>query len=150
PMHARVGLRRLAFLADRWVGADYLTILAEPEYLGSAITEIVRGILDHRGEWDYIQLSDSDGDSPELVQLRRQLPGLGMREHVVRASVCPYTLLPGTFDQYLAGLGPNIRYNFRRRTKALEREGSLRFIEHTGGPELKQGFADLVRLHRLR
>jgi CelD/BcsL family acetyltransferase involved in cellulose biosynthesis len=150
PAIGMAGLRRLGFLADTFGGADYLDILIGSGYEAAALSTIVRVVIQHRREWDYIKLSDSDASSPALVRLRQELKALGMREHVSRASVCPYTALPDSFEQYLGTLSSNMRYNFRRRMRALEREGSLQIIAVQGGAELEQRFGDLIRLHRLR
>jgi CelD/BcsL family acetyltransferase involved in cellulose biosynthesis len=144
------GLLRLGFLGDTWGGADYLDILVESGYEAAALGEVVRIVIQHRREWDYMEFSDSNADSPALAQLRRQLKELGMNEHVSTASECPYTALPDSFEQYLGNLGPNVRYNFRRRMKALERKASLAIIAFENGAELQRRFGDLVRLHRLR
>lgn len=147
---SKVGPRSLGFLASKYVGSDYLNILVEPGIEATAIRKIVRLVAQRRGEWDYIEFANAENDSPMFMQLRRQLRGLGMKEHTVRAFGCPYVILPGSFEEYLAGLGPSVRYNFRRRRRALEREGSLQFTALQGGAELERRFADLVRLHRLR
>jgi CelD/BcsL family acetyltransferase involved in cellulose biosynthesis len=150
PAVGMAGLRRLGFLADTWGGADYLDILLESGYETAALSEVMRVVIQHQREWDYMEFSDSNAVSPVLAQLRRQLKRLGMSEHVSTASECPYTALPDSFEQYLSKLGPNVRYNFRRRMKALEREASLAIIALESGAELRRCFGDLVRLHRLR
>lgn len=150
PSAGEIGPNRLGFLANECVGSDYLDVLVAPDDETSVAAAIAGLVVRHRREWDYVDLSDGNADSIVCAELRRQLRGLGMRESVVRASVCPYTLLPDTFEAYLAELGPNLRYNFRRRLRALEREGPVDLVATSGGIELERGFSELVRLHGLR
>jgi len=145
-----MGSRKLSFLAGEFVGSDYLNILVEAGMEGSATAEIARFLAQHTEQWDYIELCDGDGDSPVFAELRDQLKRLGMTERTAPASVCYYIELPGSFEKYLAEVASNLRWNFRRRGRNLEREGPVKFITLAGGAELEQGFADLVRLHSLR
>ncbi len=143
------GSRVLCFLGDRNVGSDHLNVLVEPAYEESAIEAIAELVVAHRGEWDFLELADSEEASPTLCRLSQQLQARGMTRLVTRTIDCPFTPLPATFEQYLAGLSANLRYNFRRRWRALEREG-VKFVSYQGGNEFYVRFCDLVHLHRLR
>ncbi len=142
--------RRLCFLADRWVGSDYLGVLVRPDLEAAAIQSVVATIDAHRGEWDYLELSDADDLCPAFSLLRERLRGLGLVESCGLACICPYAPLPASFDEYLAGLSSNLRYNFRRRNRGLTRQGPTELVEWTTGPGLKAAFEELVRLHRMR
>jgi CelD/BcsL family acetyltransferase involved in cellulose biosynthesis len=144
-----LGSRVLCFLAGRNVGSDHLNVLVEPAYEEPAIEAIVELVVGHRDEWDFLELADSEEASPTLCRLSQQLQARSMTRLVTRSIDCPFTPLPATFEEYLAGLGSNLRYNVRRRWRALEREG-VKFINYQGGNELYVRFCDLVHLHRLR
>lgn len=144
------GPRALCFIGTQWVGSDHLDLLVAPGYEESAIEAIVGAVRAQCDEWDYIELADGAEDSPVFSRLCRAFKGAGMVEQFVHEEACPYTPLPTSFDELLAGLGSNQRYNFRRRRRALEREAGIEFRSVQGGPELYERFADVVRLHRLR
>lgn len=144
------GPRALCFLGSQWVGSDHLDLLVNPEYEWAAIEAIVRIVEEHSAEWDYMELGDSAEDSRVLARFRQEFKTRGMTERVLRSSVCPYTPLPASFDEYLAGVGANLRYNFRRRQRAIKREAEIEFLTLRGGAELQDRFGEIVRLHRLR
>lgn len=69
----------------------------------------------------------------------------------VPADVCPFITLAGTtWENYLASLGSQHRYNFRRRLRNLTRQFEMRFDPVTSEPARREAFAALVRLHNER
>lgn len=156
PFHVRRSLlggwapSALCFLGTPGVGSDHMNVLAEPEYTEFSIDAIVQLVAGQRAEWDYIELADSEESSPTMTRFCQGLQVLGMTTQVTNIIDCPYTGLPPTFEEYLAGVGANLRYNFRRRWRALEREGGVEFLTLAGGAELHERFGELVQLHRLR
>jgi CelD/BcsL family acetyltransferase involved in cellulose biosynthesis len=144
------GPRALCYLAHKWVGSDHLNVIVDPEYDELGVEAIVRFVGQQRAEWDYVELADGEETSPTFARLCQGFKSLGMTERVTDSEVCPYTTLPSSFEEYLAGVGKNLRYNFRRRWRALEREGQVKFIVLRSGTELQESFGKLVWLHRLR
>ncbi len=140
----------LCFLGTPGVGSDHMNVLVEPEYAEFSVDAIVQLVVAQRAEWDYIELADSEESSPTMTRFFQGLQDFGMSPEVTRTIDCPYTELPATFERYLEGVGANLRYNFRRRWRALEREGNAEFLTLAGGPELHERFGELVQLHRLR
>jgi CelD/BcsL family acetyltransferase involved in cellulose biosynthesis len=146
---AGLGARRLSFLADTHVGSDHLNILTEPGCEEAAVEEIVRTLLRHRSGWDYIELSDAE-DAPLFARLCARLERAGMIACTTAASVCHHIPLPTSFEEYLAGLSTNMRCNFRRHLRAIQREGQTEFVAVASPAELERYFPDLLRLHRMR
>lgn len=146
----RWGPRALRFLADQGVGTDHLDLIAEPDIAAEVVHEVVGSIQRHRAEWDYLELVDGAEDSPTFALLRKELRTCGLCEHMLRSSVCPFTPLPATFDEFLAGVSSNLRYNFRRRRRALEREPGFKFVVVEKQRDLEARFGEVARLHRLR
>lgn len=144
------GPRALCFLAHKWVGSDHLNVIVDPEHEQLGVESIVCFVEQHRAEWEYIELANSEERAPALARLCRGFMSLGMTERVTDFEVCPYMTLPSSFETYLAGVGKNLRYNLRRRRRALEHEGQVKFIALRSGAELQEGLSELVRLHRLR
>ena len=145
-----LGPRALCFLGNQWVASDHLNILVDPEYEQGAIEAIVCVVKEHHAEWDYIELGSIGEDSPLLTNLRQQFKNLGMKEQVLRSIICPYLPLPASFDAYLVSVSKNLRYNYRRRRRALERDAEIEFVVLQSEAELKVRFDEFVQLHRLR
>ena len=151
PLYIARGLggRRLSFLADAHVGSDYLGILARPECERPAVEAIARQVIGRRREWDYVELRDAR-DGPLLAALCAALEQTGMRAHKTPASVCHHIPLPASFDEYLAHISINLRSNFRRRWRVIQRTAPTEFTALTDSPDLEEGFPELIRLHGMR
>jgi CelD/BcsL family acetyltransferase involved in cellulose biosynthesis len=142
------GFRKLGFLGTG--PSDRLDLLVDPRYLRPAVRAMAASLFERRREWDYVELSECDEASAALGELRCTLKELGLAERVALGSVCPYVVLPESFNEYLQGIGPNLRRNFRRRLRALQRLGKVEFVELHSPNDVRVGFEDLVGLHRLR
>lgn len=143
----RVGPRGLRFLASSFVGSDQLDLLVRPGFEEPVADSVAQAVAAYRREWDYIELRDTSGMSRALGRLRAQL---GMRERVVQSTRCPYVQLPDSFECYLAGLSAHVSRNFRRYWRALEKQGPVEVVSFTDARAVSSGFAEVVRLHRLR
>lgn len=142
------GLRGLAWIGDEHTGSDYLGVIADPVFAEAAIERVVEAIFEHRSEWDYIELLDSVDDAANQHLCR--LLSARMKIERETASVCHYIPLPATFDHYFASVSSNLRSNFRRRAKALDRKGNLECSLVTDRIALELNFPELLRLHRMR
>jgi CelD/BcsL family acetyltransferase involved in cellulose biosynthesis len=142
--------RRVGFLADTYTGSDYLGLLVQSGYEQQAARAVTRALIETRREWDYLELDHTLEANPAMRELRAALSESGYRERLVSRSTCPYAALPESFDDYLGSVGHNLRYNFRRRFKALHREGSVGLVVLCNGPDIQARFPELVGLHKLR
>jgi CelD/BcsL family acetyltransferase involved in cellulose biosynthesis len=155
PLHTKrpsiwsFGLRRLAFLADEHVGSDYLNILVQSGCEEAAIKEIVATLRHHRRDYDYIELRDAE-QSPVFSRLCSELQEAGMRLNSEPACVCYYIDLPTGFDEFLAGVGANLRTNFRRRWRKLQFEQKAEFVALASPSDIQRHFGQLITLHRMR
>lgn len=142
--------RALCWLAHTFSGSDYLTVVVEPGWETAAARAIVSEVLGRRSEWDFIEWDHTLEDEPVIRALREGLRAAGCRELTMPRNVCPYAALPRTFEEYLKSLSQNVRYNFKRRLKALQKEGPLTLVALRRPPEIEARFGDLVRLHGAR
>lgn len=144
------GTRALCFVGNDYVAPDHLNILVDQEYGRASIKAIVDQVRRLQGEWDYLELSNGHEASPVFSGLCRELQAQGLRGQVLHVSECPYAALPDSFEAYLGSLGSNHRYNFRRRRRALEREGRVEFVVCESWPTIREHFEELRALHALR
>lgn len=147
---AGIPVKRLCFIADRWVGSDYLSILVDKDQSNVVVDAIASALAGRREAWDYIDLADTDPDTPALHRLQEALAPAVASARSSQASPCPYAPLPPAFDTYFAALGSNLRGKLRRLGRRLAERGTVEWNEYTSGPELETAYRDLVRLHRLR
>jgi CelD/BcsL family acetyltransferase involved in cellulose biosynthesis len=145
-----VPLSALTFLASEGVGSDHLDILVQPGFEEAAARELLAVLGRYRRDWHYIDFSNIDEDSFVATRVRTLLSVSGMREIVGGLTPCPYLPLPSSFDSYVATLSSNMRYNFRRRVRALDRQGPVEFRTVHSGPELAPAYETLIKLHLMR
>ena len=148
PALGRLGLASVRFIADEFVGSDYLDLLVDPAFESSVPEAVARFLLGCKQRWDYLSFSHCQ-DSPLLSALRMQMRGAGMIERSRPDSVCPYISLPISFEAYLAEIGAKLRKNFRRGYRSLQQKGQLDFLTVTEAAEMETRFEDLIRLHSL-
>lgn len=144
------GGRALRFIGDHSVGSDHFTILVEPECEPAAIRAVTHWIRRQASTWDSLELRDVLIDSPALAAFQSELCGSGLSRHAMLQDVCPYAPLPATFEAFLSGVGGNLRYNFRRRRRTLERDHGVDCVVLRDAGDLRAHFPDLVRLHGMR
>ncbi len=140
-------LPRLGFLGTGTVGSDYLDVIvrrgAEP-----LVADALAGELERRST--SLQLRQL-AETPRLGLLLGRLAVRGWRIERRRTDVCPFIRLEGhSWDSYLSGLGPEHRYNLKRRLRQLEREGEVRFERVTSDERRGAVLAALVSLHHER
>jgi CelD/BcsL family acetyltransferase involved in cellulose biosynthesis len=144
------GPRRLAFLADEYVGSDFLDVIADESIADSVILSIRRCLQVHRREWDFIELRDTLPDSKVAIVFREKLRGITMQDMTDKSSLCPFIRLPHSFAEYLASRGQTLRRNYRYYLRQLSRETKVEFVEASEVEDAKVWFEELARLHYVR
>lgn len=135
----------LRFLGGTEV-TDYLgPVAVEPSVeMASAILSAVATMA----EWTYADLRNLPEDSPWLDPLAEAVASQGFWYQVEEQDVCPYLILPPSYDEYLESLPAKLRHEIKRKARKLEAESggfSLIFsTEETIGCDLDRFFA----LHR--
>ena len=144
-------LCRLAFLGETHVCGDYMDIVVAPQDRHGAVVEaFATHLRQNRNEWDILDLSDIDSQSPTLARLQSHFSAPEYVSEVRPGSVCPIIAFePGTtFEGFLKG--SSRRENYKRRKKQLERQPgfSLECIEDPA--QLAGPFGEFLQLHALR
>ena len=140
---------------------------------GGVFQQVRRGLAwagdVHSGDWGVVAASADDGRRlwdelarlhlPRLVLggLRSGEPEPGVAEaafrreaygvlHTVRATPSPYLELPGAFDDLLGMRSPNLRSQWRRKARSIERTGRARFRVVCDGRTLARDLDALLRV----
>jgi CelD/BcsL family acetyltransferase involved in cellulose biosynthesis len=136
---------------------------------GAAFARLRSGALvatadEHTGDWDVVGVDDRARSEllrqlgslrvPILVlgpmrnpaMARDALSSSGRRTRDVRGQTSPYLRLPASFDDLLAARSSNLRSQFRRRRRSLEKQGELRLRTTSGGGDLERDLDALFQL----
>lgn len=142
--------RHLGLLGDEGVGSDHLGPVVRQGAEPQAVAALARGLLQHRAEWDLLELLEVDEDSLSVRELVAQLcrAGLGLRSE--ERYECPYEPFePGlTFERLL--MRTQRADNFRRRRRWLERQPGFKLERARAGEEVQRALDTFFRLHAMR
>jgi CelD/BcsL family acetyltransferase involved in cellulose biosynthesis len=116
--------------------SDYLEPMILPERKRSVV-EAFRSHWEQRYDWDICVWQDLNGDS--------SLGSLGVAHRETPSSAIAFN---GSFDDYWAARGPNLRRNIKRYRKRAESAGPLEFaVSNSADPILLDA---LIQLHGAR
>jgi CelD/BcsL family acetyltransferase involved in cellulose biosynthesis len=137
----------LQFLGSGVAGSDYLDLIVRRGHEAEA----VRVLAERMG---------GAGRALALMRMRPTGPGATLVERMQQqgwhtwqgpSEVCPFVSLRGqSFETYLASLGSEHRYAFRRKLGRIERRYTCSFDLVRSEPERKDALATLFALHELR
>lgn len=142
-----VPFRSLEFIGADRVCSDYLDLIIkrgrEPEALDALAGYLSREKL-------MIEMANVRRKSL-ATELTAELERHGWSRSEETIAVCPFTSLAGhSWQSYLASLGSEHRYNFRRRLKNVTRMAHMRFEEARSPAQTQHMLEELVALHNMR
>ncbi len=140
-------LPTLEFLGTGAAGSDYLDAIVKVGFEGEAEAALAERLAALRCALDLRQLPAAS----RAAALAGALGEAGFRVGESTTDVCPFIALAGhTFGSYLATLGSEHRYNFRRRLRNLERRTRFSFERVRDEAGRRQALPVLFRLHDRR
>jgi CelD/BcsL family acetyltransferase involved in cellulose biosynthesis len=138
----------LRFLGGTEV-TDYMGPVALPE-VGESVAKELFAALARRDDWSDADLRGLPEDREWLGWLTEAAAAQGFTTEVLddQNGVAPFLPLPGSWDEYLAGLPSKLRHEVKRKARKLETDGGPYRICLATGSTLV-GFLDrFVELHR--
>ena len=140
-------LPTLELLGTGTAGSDYLDAVVKVGFEGEAEAALAERLAAMRCALDLRQLPAGS----RVSALGRTLGEAGLRVAESTTDVCPFIPLAGhTFESYLATLGAEHRYNFRRRLRNLERRTRFSFERVRDEAGRREALPVLFRLHEQR
>jgi CelD/BcsL family acetyltransferase involved in cellulose biosynthesis len=137
----------LEFAGTGSICSDYLDFIVRSDWEIAATT--LAAFLDEIGLT--LRLPGVKEDSWVATLLSQSLVDRGWECSKEPLEVCPFIDLSGvSWDDYLSSLGPRHRYNFRRRSRNLEKDYVVCLDCPTSDQERRNALKDLANLHRLR
>src|SRR5438093_6275535 len=139
--------RSLEFIGADRVCSDYLDVIIrrgrEPEALDALAEYLSR-------DMPMIELANVRRTSL-AAELATALERHGWSPSEEIIAVCPFMILTGhSWPSYLATLGPEHRYNFRRRLRNVTKLANVQFEEARSPAQAQAMLQDLVAMHNMR
>ena len=127
---------------------DYNDFIALPGYERAVVRAFVHHFASGEAHADALDLDEIPTTSPLKLYLAEEAQMAHLDLVVQPGPVCPYIPLPASFEEFLAALGPNTRYNYRRKWSKLSdsHKTAERFL-HEPGEDLNGGITSFMRIH---
>ena len=140
--------RVLEFLGTGTVGSDYLDLIVRHDKQDETL-QLLTGCMARTNS--PLELARINKNSCASVELALRLRQSGWLVRDAGGIASPVISLAGhSWDSYLATLGSEHRYNFRRRLKALNKQFQFSFEPVRSEEERKIALNTLIHLHNLR
>jgi len=138
----------LEFLGAGQVGSDYLDFIVRKGYEKQAVDVLARVLTTKGLALDWTQLRQP-GCMADRIAGRLGDKGWAVSE--ARTNTCPFVSLDGhTWESYLATLGSEHRYGFKRKWKRLQQDFAVRLEEVATEEQCRDAVSLVIRLHNLR
>ncbi len=152
---AAIPFRRLEALASGEDQADescsdYLGLLIEKGREREVCEALAAGLgAGTWGAFDELIIPAMSGEAELPSMLERALQAQGWETKLQQTTVCPYIVLPATWDEYLGALKQNKRAQLRKSLRAFEAwaGGPPEIRRATNEQELQEEMRTLVALH---
>jgi CelD/BcsL family acetyltransferase involved in cellulose biosynthesis len=133
----------------RFAGAplsDVQEILSLPGERAATSSAFLTYLADEAHLWDLCDFPDQRTGTA----LTTVLPPPELTVELVHHRVCPFLALPGSWDEFLGGLGTHMRSNVKRRRKNLTKHFAVEYVTVTDAAGLPSAMAALFALHGRR
>jgi len=142
------GQRELSFVGCVDI-SDYLDLLIDQEQV-ETVHQALLDCLESDGgpAWDKLYLCSLPQHSVTHTKLADEARARGWQVTVEQQEVCPVITLPGSWDEYLAGIDKKQRHEIRRKIRKIEREADTRLHVIDSEEGLPEAMDTFIRLHQ--
>jgi len=138
----------LEFLGSGSIGSDYLDVIVRTDRESEARRALASDLARERLMIDWTQLKQGDCRAAEVAST---LAESGWTIAATETNTCPFIPLAGrSWESYLATLGAEHRYNFRRKLKRLNRDYVMQFEQVRGEEQCRESIGLVIALHNQR
>jgi len=143
-------LKILRFLGTEEVCSDHLDFILKKGREKEALGLFFKFLEENSKEWDLLEFTDMREDSFSLPFIQTLAEKNRFSFSSDPWTVCPYALLPETWEVFLGGLSANARKDIRRQLRLLEESGKVRYSSVKDMDEVIPMMDNLFRLHSKR
>jgi CelD/BcsL family acetyltransferase involved in cellulose biosynthesis len=138
----------LRFLGGTEV-TDYLGPVADPDAQAGFAKELMAA-LERLERWSEADLRGLPEDRPWLTLLAEAASSRGFSVEITedQNGVAPFLALPGSYEEYLAGLPSKLRHEIKRKARKLEAEAGPWHICVATASDLEASLDVFVEMHR--
>lgn len=127
---------------------DYVDIIAHRDFIEPVASALASVLLEHRAEYDRVNLCNIPEASPTLPTLPDRLKELGFNVEVVFQEVCPVIHLPDDWETYLSLLDKKQRHELRRKVRRAESEAQINWYRVDASHDFDEELERFLQLMR--
>ena len=143
PLRLRDGVLSLVGRRDLFDYNDFVVVRGrEAEFYGAVWARIID--LD----WEALELKSIPEGSPTLEHVPTLATRQGMAVVTEEEDKAPFTLLPSSWEDFVAGLDKKRRHELRRKIRRVEMAGEREQHTLTGPRDVSEGMPEFFRLMR--
>lgn len=116
----------------------------------SCINLFLNYIFKNFHEWDYINLSDINEKTLTTKLIDKIKTNKNIEIKKSYSNVCPFILLPSTFESYLNILSKNMKKNLRKRYNKLKKKYEIKVITQDNYYNIEEAMNTFIELHQKR
>lgn len=146
PLLQQGGALVLAGDPDLFDYQDLLLLKGREPELADALLDYLSGADGQAPRWTTLDLPSIPADSATIGAITAAAETRGYRVERSEVAVAPVVELPGSWDEFLAGLAKKHRHELRRKIRKLEAAGEARQVTVTEEEGLEQQVEDFLRL----
>lgn len=125
---SKLKLKTLRFIGTEEVCSDHLDFILKEGREKETLTLFFKYFEDNPKEWDLLDLTDFREDSFSLSYMQAWAEKNRFSFSVELWTLCPYALLPDTWEGFLSGLSSNARKDIRRQIRLF---GELKDVKYS-------------------
>jgi CelD/BcsL family acetyltransferase involved in cellulose biosynthesis len=150
PFYGKTNLkdqRELSFVGCVDV-SDYLDLLVDKDHVEPVHQTLLDCLSDSHLAWDKLYLCSLPYNSITHTHFAEAARAHGWRATVSQQDVCPVITLPGSWDDYLAGIDKKQRHEIRRKMRKIESEAQTRWDVVHSVEGLDEAMDAFIELHQ--
>lgn len=128
--------------------SDYLDLLVDRDYVEPVYQSLLDCLARDEANWDKLYLCSLPCDSITHTELAEAMRRRGWRVEIKQQDICPVITLPGSWDDYLAGIDKKQRHEIRRKIRKIERDTESRWYVIDSDEGLMEAMEDFITLHQ--
>jgi CelD/BcsL family acetyltransferase involved in cellulose biosynthesis len=141
------GQKELSFVGCVDV-SDYLDLIVSRDHVDAVHQALLDCLANVTTVWDKLYLCSLPHNSITPSRLAEAAVRRGWRADKKLQDVCPVITLPGSWEEYLAGIKKKQRHEIRRKIRKIETEAETRWYVVDSAAHMTEAMEQFIDLHQ--
>jgi len=143
-------VRQVEFLGAEFANGEYLDFIVDRDMESEVLDSMFNFLATRHKQWDILHLTDVPGESTTRKHLKNIANRLGYNFSASTRSICPYLILPNTWETLEQRIKSSVKKNFKYQLRRLNREFNVDIGYCQSEGELERELSHFFDLHQRR